>query len=91
MIFLNTSFVQEEATASLMYEMEKDNYESIDHTDIERGEVLDSPQNSPQPAKQSHVAKVLPNHQKQHSSMSRNDDRICRTYREWHTISFVLQ
>lgn len=53
-----------------MYEMEKDNYEPIHQTDIERSEVLDSPQNSPQPAKQSHVAKVLPNYQKTHSSKS---------------------
>lgn len=68
---LSKSFVQEEATASLMYEMEKDNYESIDQTDIEQGEVLDSPQNSPQPAKPSHVAKVLLNNQKNHTSKSK--------------------
>lgn len=56
--------LQEEATASLMYEMEKDDYESINRTNIEPDVILDSSQNSPQPAKQSHVAKVLPNNQK---------------------------
>lgn len=53
-----------------MYEMEKDNYETIDQTDIEQSAVLDLPRNSPQTPKQSHVAKVLPNNIKHQTSMS---------------------
>lgn len=55
-----------------MYEMEKDNYEPINQTDIEIDVVLDAQQNSSQPVKQSPIAKVLPNSQKHPTSKSKS-------------------
>lgn len=53
-----------------MYEMEKDNYETINQTEIEQSAVSDLARNSPQNPKQSHVAKVLPNNIKHQTGMS---------------------